>query len=67
MRVTRLGLTAAFSAALFGTTTLDTTQAADAVRLTAARRFAARRGTKSGQFATENHVRGDGSFPGKLP
>jgi hypothetical protein len=35
MRVTRVGLTAAFSAALFGTTTFDTTQAADAVRLTA--------------------------------
>jgi hypothetical protein len=37
MRVTRVGLTAAFSAAPFGATTLDTAQAADAakIRLTA--------------------------------
>jgi hypothetical protein len=33
MRVMRAALTAAFSAALFGTTTPDIAQAADAVRL----------------------------------
>jgi hypothetical protein len=33
MRVTRVGLTAAFPAAPFGATTLDTAQAADAVKI----------------------------------
>jgi hypothetical protein len=33
MRVTRVGLTAAFSAAPFGATTLDTAQAADAAKI----------------------------------